>query len=507
MTKTPLVTLDPRPVLRRNLSIWQVLGLSVGLIGLSLSVNINPQGAEPVIGRAIPLSFVIATVGVLLVSYGFIRLTQYFNHSGSVFAFVGATIGPRAGTVAGWALLGSYLGFSIASAIAGGLFGSSLIDRLGIWPNPPIWLPFLIAIILLVVGGVFGMTPARRGTDFLLICEAITVVLILIVCVIVIVRLAGHTAPGDAHLTMSIFVPQKGVGASAVFLGAIFGFLAFGGFEGAATLGEEARKPRRDIPRAILGTAIIAGIFYIFVSSVEVLGFGTSAADMARFHASGSLLGDLGAAYVGTGVGDVVTAGAMLSAFAGAMACGLGSARLIYSLGRSAGAPGVTVVSRRWGTPIGAIIATFGFMLVVVALFGFVLRTDGLTLFADTGTIGTLVLIVAYIMTTIGAIALLLRHRELHIPRWQLIIPFAAVAVLGYTLYRNVVPYPTGAAAWLPLASLIWLAIPTLSVIVFPRLTRRIGAELTSSEGLTPAARVGEPDALAGGTRSDAKPL
>src|ERR1700709_2747048 len=118
MNEMPLVEEATPPKLRRNLSIWQVLGLSVGLIGLSLSVNINPQGAVPVVGRAIPLSFVLATVGVLLVSYGFIRLTQYFHHSGSVFAFVGATLGPRTGTVAGWSLLGSYIGFSIASAIA-----------------------------------------------------------------------------------------------------------------------------------------------------------------------------------------------------------------------------------------------------------------------------------------------------------------------------------------------------------------------------------------------------
>jgi amino acid transporter len=88
-----------------NLTTWQVLGLSIGLMGLSPSANVDPQGAVPVAARAIPLSFVIATVGVLLVSYGFIRLTQYFRHSGSVFGFVGATLGVRSGTVAGWAPL------------------------------------------------------------------------------------------------------------------------------------------------------------------------------------------------------------------------------------------------------------------------------------------------------------------------------------------------------------------------------------------------------------------
>ena len=48
-----------------------------------------------------PLAFLLAAVGVLLIAYVFVRLCQYFHHAGSVYAFVGATLGPRAGVVAG----------------------------------------------------------------------------------------------------------------------------------------------------------------------------------------------------------------------------------------------------------------------------------------------------------------------------------------------------------------------------------------------------------------------
>ena len=37
-------------------------------------------------------------------------------------------------------------------------------------------------------------------------------------------------------------------------------------------LGEEAREPRRTIPRAILGAVLIGGAFYILTSTVEVVG-------------------------------------------------------------------------------------------------------------------------------------------------------------------------------------------------------------------------------------------
>jgi hypothetical protein len=67
LERPPVEASEParRGSLLGNLTTWQVLGLSIGLMGLSLSANIDPQGAVPVVGRAIPLSFAIATVGVL----------------------------------------------------------------------------------------------------------------------------------------------------------------------------------------------------------------------------------------------------------------------------------------------------------------------------------------------------------------------------------------------------------------------------------------------------------
>src|SRR5438132_1147110 len=78
------------PGLKRSLSVWAAVGLSVALMAPSMAANINPQGSATTAGRAVPLTFLIAAVGVLLVAYSFVRLCQYFHHSGSVYAFVGA---------------------------------------------------------------------------------------------------------------------------------------------------------------------------------------------------------------------------------------------------------------------------------------------------------------------------------------------------------------------------------------------------------------------------------
>ena len=91
-----------------SLSIWEAIGISVALMAPSMAANINPQGTVGLVGRAVPLAFVFATVGVLLISYGIVRLCQYYNHAGSVFGFVGVTLGPRTGVLAGWTLIGTY---------------------------------------------------------------------------------------------------------------------------------------------------------------------------------------------------------------------------------------------------------------------------------------------------------------------------------------------------------------------------------------------------------------
>ena len=64
------------PGLRRSLSVWQAVGLSVALMAPSMAANINPQGTALQVGRAVPLAFFLAAVGVLLVAYGFVRLCQ-----------------------------------------------------------------------------------------------------------------------------------------------------------------------------------------------------------------------------------------------------------------------------------------------------------------------------------------------------------------------------------------------------------------------------------------------
>jgi amino acid transporter len=321
---------------RRGLNVWEAVGISVALMAPSAAVNINPQATAGTVGRAVPLVFALATVGVLLIAHTFVRLCQRFHHAGSVYGFVGATLGARTGVVAGWALLGTYTLFGVTTTSATGIFGATFLDSVGVWTHQPSWSCFLIGAIALA--GVFSLAiaPVRGATRFLLSVEGATVALIVVVvvAVLILIRLATGSAPQDHTVDLSVLTVPPGTGVSAVFLGVVFGFLSFAGFEAAATLGEETRKPRRDIPRAILGTAIFGGLYFVFVTAVAMMGFGTDDKGVAAFSGSASLLGDLGSRYVADWVGEAITIGAAISAFSCVLACVVGAARLLFALAR-----------------------------------------------------------------------------------------------------------------------------------------------------------------------------
>jgi amino acid transporter len=472
--------------LRRELSVWEAIGLSLALMAPSMAVNINPQGTAGSVGRAVPLAFALATLGVLLIAYTFVRLCQRFHHAGSVYGFVGATLGPRTGVVAGWSLIGTYVCYGVVTSTAAGIFGAAALDSLRIWTGQPPWAGFLVAAIALLGVLALAVAPVRGGTRVLLSIEGITVALILVVSVVILFRLANGTAPGGHGVDLSVFSVAPGTDVSAVFLGVVFGFLSFAGFEAAATLGEEAREPRRSIPRAILGVAIFGGVYFVFVTAIEVMGLGTDAAGVDAFTKSSSLLGDLGGTYVAAWVGDLITIGAAISAFGCALACAVSAARLVFALARDGLFPdGLATVSGTRGTPARATLLVVLGMYVIIAVAWFGLAAAPFDLFLASGTIGTLILLVAYVLATVGAAKLLFFSGTRLVAVWEVVIPALALLLIGYTLFRNVVPYPEGGAALYPAVSAAWIVLGVVLVAVRPRAAERVGRELTTSEGLT----------------------
>ena len=466
--------------LRRELRFWEAIALSIAIMAPTAAMALNGTVPATLIGEAVPLAFIFATIGVVFVSYAFIRLSQSFSHAGSVYAFSGVTLGPRAGFFAGWALFGTYLAFTCASTAEVGLFGQAFFDSTGIWKNAE-WLVIAAVagagIALLAVGDI------RVATRSLLGMEGISVTLIVILVVVIFVKLAVGSAPADQGLTADIFKVPSGTSLDTIGFAAVFGFLSFAGFEGAAALGEETNDPRRNIPRAIGTAVLVAGGFYIVVIIAQTLGFGTSAAGVKAFGGSSSPLGDLSKDYVGSGLSDAINLGAMVSAFASGLGTATAGSRILFALGRDGfGSARLGKASARTGAPAGALA-----VVMTVAMTAMVVQravgTNAANAFFYPGTIGVLSLLVAYIVTNIGALRYLFLRGVRRAPAWQVVVPVVAIAILGYTIDKQVTgqtfPYDR-----FPFVVAIWLLVGLAIVVAVPGLARRIGVGLAREEGL-----------------------
>jgi amino acid transporter len=300
-----------RPALRRELRFMETASVSIGVMAPTLAMSVTGVAAADALGRAAPLAFAFAALGVGLVAYGFVRLAGEFSHAGSVYAFVGNTLGPRAGFLAGWALLGTYLVFPPVSIMGVAIFGRAFLDATGLAHDAD-WYPLALAAWAVIwFLAARGVRPTTRSV---LVFEVVSVCLILVLMGAIFWRLAAGTAPAGQTLSGRVFVLPPGVGASTLALAATAGFLAFAGFESAGSLGEESVVPTRMIPRAIVTAVAFGAVFYVACVTAQSLGFGTGAAGVSAFRHSQAPLGELAQRYVGTPLASQLDLGAVLSA-------------------------------------------------------------------------------------------------------------------------------------------------------------------------------------------------
>jgi amino acid transporter len=466
--------------LRRSLSVWQAVGLSIALMAPSMAANINPQGTAQTVGRATPLAFFFAAIAVLLIAYVFVRLCQYYRHAGSVYVFTGATLGSHAGAIAGLSLMGTYIFYALVTSSAAGIFGASFLDIINVWNDQPDWAGFLVGFVALALALFLAIVPAKRAAEVLLSAEGITVALIVVVSLVVLVRLIGGNAPDNATFTMKVFAVEPGTSASTLFLGIVFGLLSFAGFEAASTLGEETHNPQRDIPRAILWTAIFGGIYFTVVTAIEMMGFKPTTAGVAKFSSSPALVGDLGTSYIGSWVGDLITLGACVSAFACCLACVVGASRLLFAIIRDL-APGHALGKTGTNdTPAAAAMTVSGTVLVIAVICALFFNAKPFDTFFWSGAIGTLILLVAYLLATAGCIKLIWIDKKMpQVPTWEIVIPLAAVVVIVYTLWRNVFPFPDyNPNRWFPIAAGAWVLVVVIVTFGVPGFAQRLATGL-----------------------------
>ncbi|MDO5697075.1 MAG: APC family permease [Dermatophilus congolensis] len=470
------VTAQGRAVEGKKLHLWGVAAMSLAFMAPVMAMSLNGIGVAGLVGKGVAFTFAVSFVGTLLVAYAFIRLTRYFTHAGSVYALAGSTLGSKAGFFGGFALLGTYLFFAVCIAGATGVFFDAMLIEFGSGLSGQIWV-----VVPLVVSAIIALLTLRESlfmTNVLLGIGFVGIVAMLGLAAVILTKVGSGSAPVTTGIDLSTLTPD-GVAWTAVPTAAVFGFLSWAGFESGTTLAEETENPTRVIPRALLAAVILAGFLYTFMMFAQSIGFGTDEAGIAAFAEASSTLTTLSSTYIGPWFAVMIAIIAFAVAIGSLTSSTGAAARLLYALARDGFGPAAFGRTNAAGVPTAATVFVIGFTTVFAVGFGLAGAT-AVDVYYWFATVATLCMVVAYGMTSIGALRFALRPGS-PLKAWEAIIPLAGLAFLVLVYAIQVIgqeaPY-----TWFPWIAGAWCLVGLVIVLTNPALANRIGSRLATED-------------------------
>jgi amino acid transporter len=374
-------------------------------------------------GGALPLSVLIALVACLLCASCVGELARELPSAGSLGTYTARGLHPSLGFLVNWAyvavtglippLVLLQLGYTVATTINS--YDASFSTNL--W-----WLFTIAGALIVLAAGFYGIrTSARMGT----ILGTFEIVVFVVLAVLFVIK-AGHGNTVAVFTTK--FTPAHFRGISGIIAGSVFTILAFGGFEGAAPLAEEAKDPRKTIRRAVLGATLGVGLIYVFTTYAADVLFGPG--HFGSFSSAGAASWQ-GIAKASYGIFWLFVFLAIVnSTIANSNAGVNASTRTAYAMGRIRAFPAFFAsIHPRHRTPQYGILAAF--ITSVAVAVGLGLHFDPFVAFAMVGT-GIVVLLVAiYLLVNAACIGYFLKTRGSRV-NWFLHIVVPVLGIIAF---------------------------------------------------------------------------
>src|ERR1700685_2382984 len=339
---------------REILSPMETLAQSISTIAPTSS----PAATIPLVcalaGNGTWLAYVLATVAVVLVAVCIARYARYSASPGSLYTYSSMTLPPWLGATVAWSLLLAYV--ATGSSVIGGFYHYAnllLRDATGHVSSA-----VLLATLVTGLSIWIAYRDVKISAQLMLWIEAASVTVIVIVVALLLVRRGWHLDTQQLHL--------RGMTGSGLRLGLVLALFSFVGFESATTLGSEAGNPLQTIPRAVIQSAVLAGAFFTICAYAEVLGFHIVGQDLGTTPDQMHVLSRVGGVPV---LGILIDIGALVSLFAGTLACITAAARVLMLMAHNGLAHpslGGTHVKNR--TPSRAVVITGVAALLPVAV-------------------------------------------------------------------------------------------------------------------------------------------
>ena len=441
----PKTAVSPSFGLRAGtLSPLETLAQSVSTIAPSTSPTLTVPLVFALAGDGTCLAYALALGLIVLVALCVARFARESASPGSLYEYTRGSLPPAFAALTAWALFFAYA-MTAASVIGGFLnYAYVFLGPLGRY----------IPAALLASGSAAVATwvayrDIKISARLMLWIETISVVLIACVVALTLISHGLHfdRAQFDLHH----------ISLGGLRLGGMLAIFSFVGFESATTLGAEAREPLRTIPRAVIGSALLAGVFFLVCSYGEVLGFRGAPTSLATSNAPMRYLASR--AGIST-AGVIIDAGVLVSMFAATLACVIAASRVLLLMAHNGLAHGRLRQTHRHNQTPAAASVVAGLAALLPAL-GLVARgVSGADIYGWMGTLAVFGFLTAYVLAT-AALALHLR-RSGRLTVGAATLTVSAVIAMMVALVANVYPIPEAPYRYFPYVYLAYLVMAAL---------------------------------------------
>ncbi|MFF9410326.1 APC family permease [Streptomyces anandii] len=364
-----------------------------------------------------PFAVVLSLLACLMVATSIGQLARHLPSAGGLYTYNVAGLGRAAGFLVGWIYLLAYLLLpTLAALIFGYGLGGYLQHHFGLpsWT----WLPIVVGSTVLAVG--LAYRSIRQSSRVGVALGLFEIVVFGAIAVTLIFKAGSANTP-------SVFVPH----GTGVFPAMIFIVLNFIGFESSVALAEEADLPRKTIPKAVIGSCLVAGAFYVLCYYAATVYFGPQAFGNSGFARLGG--GDPwgGLAALVWGGAAILSSLAVWSGQAANVNASINPpSRVLYALARARLLPGpFDRVHPEYQTPSVAILCLGGFSVVLGIVLPAVLGSP-LLAFALLGTVLTLMLILVYMGTCASCAVYYLRKQRSELrPLVHVVCPLLGIVI------------------------------------------------------------------------------
>jgi APA family basic amino acid/polyamine antiporter len=470
--------------LKRSLTSWGLIALGIGaIIGAGLFVRTADAAANNA-GPAVTIGFIIAGIGCAFAGLCYAEFASMIPVAGSAYTYSYATMGEFVAWIIGWDLVLEYALGAATVSIGWSEYLNKLLGYFDMrvpyeWSHSPFEvlknasgeviahgimnIPALFILLLLTILLIRGVKESSFVNGIIVIAK-LAIVILFIVLGWSYINPSNHTPYIPAATK---FVDAQGISHNFGGIMGILGsagvvFFAFIGFDAVSTAAQEAKNPKKDMPRGILGSLIICTILYVLFSYVL-----TGVASTNDFRTAGK---EASVAYAiqtymagHEWLAKLVTV-SILAGFSSVILVMLyGQSRVFYSMSRDGLIPSFfSKVHPKYHTPYKSNILFF----VFVGIFALFVPDD---VVGDMTSIGTLF---AFILVSAGV--WILRRTNPDMPRQFKtplvpLVPILGIVVCGLMIFG------LGWPNWLRL--LIWMLIGMVIYFGYSRKHSKLAKE------------------------------